>query len=80
MTKKAKATNVPIVRSRSSSCASSFDESFFYQNYVPLSNLPTPPLGCSSATTSRPTSDLIIADELLDPALFGNYSSSSSRE
>lgn len=61
---------MPAARSRSSSCAS-FDDSYFYQNYVPLSNLPTPPLGHSNSTT-RPSSLLLLfPNEPLAPALLG---------
>jgi hypothetical protein len=57
--------------SRSSSSASSFDDSYFYQNYVPLSNLPTPPLMYSNTSTSRQPSESLFPNEPLSPALLG---------
>lgn len=62
--------SIPRVLSRSSSC-SSFDDSYFYLNYVPLSNLPTPPLVYSNSTTRRPSQELFFPDDSLSPALRG---------
>ncbi|KAB8290064.1 hypothetical protein EYC80_010390 [Monilinia laxa] len=65
-------------RKRSSSTSSissmeSFDSDFFEQTYVPLSNLPTPPLSSHSYdTTAAPSPiSLFSSDEILDPEFLG---------
>ncbi|KAF7867001.1 uncharacterized protein EAF02_009787 [Botrytis sinoallii] len=62
-------------RKRSSSISSfdSFDSDFFEQTYVPLSNLPTPPLSSHSYDTTAAQSpiSLFSSDEILDPDYLG---------
>lgn len=65
-------------RKRSSSISSnssveSFDSDFFEQTYVPLSNLPTPPLSSHSYDTTAAQSpiSLFSSDEILDPEFLG---------
>ncbi|KAF4636578.1 hypothetical protein G7Y89_g1505 [Cudoniella acicularis] len=63
-------------RSRSSSSASfdeSYFESYFSKTYVPLSNLPTPPLSSHSNPSSRQRSpeNFLSVGEVLDPNLLG---------
>ncbi|KAG0649081.1 hypothetical protein D0Z07_4375 [Hyphodiscus hymeniophilus] len=59
-------------RSNSVSSDSSLDEDYFFRTYVPLSNLPTPPLTFSSNDSSYQLSpDLFPQDEYLDPKLLG---------
>ncbi|PQE31216.1 cyclin protein [Rutstroemia sp. NJR-2017a WRK4] len=62
-------------RKRSSSISSveSFDSDFFEQTYVPLSNLPTPPLSSHShdITAEQSPVSLFSSDEILDPELLG---------
>lgn len=59
-------------RSRNSS-VSSFDEAYFSKTYVPLSNLPTPPLSSHSndSTQVQPAEELFSPEEYLDPQLIG---------
>jgi hypothetical protein len=52
---------------------SSFDDSFFLKTYVPLSNLPTPPLGYSSNSTRQQSPEVLNPGEALDPELLGKY-------
>ncbi|KAI9639950.1 hypothetical protein NHQ30_011680 [Ciborinia camelliae] len=62
-------------RKRSSSISSieSFDSDFFEQTYVPLSNLPTPPLSSHSYDTTAAQSpiSLFSSDEILYPEFLG---------
>jgi hypothetical protein len=60
-------------RSRTSSISSldDFDESYFYQNYVPLSSLPTPPLSYSTNTSRQQSPESLFPGETLDAALLG---------
>ncbi|ESZ91635.1 hypothetical protein SBOR_7997 [Sclerotinia borealis F-4128] len=62
-------------RKRSSSISSieSFDSDFFDQTYVPLSNLPTPPLSSHSYDTTAAQSpiSLFSPDEILDSEFLG---------
>ncbi|RDL33611.1 Uncharacterized protein BP5553_07979 [Venustampulla echinocandica] len=58
-------------RSRSSS-TSSFDESYFFKTYVPLSNLPTPPPSSHSNSSCPPApGNLLFLGETLDHDLLG---------
>ncbi|KAK0129080.1 hypothetical protein ONS95_001021 [Cadophora gregata] len=60
-------------RSRSSSCSSFDEESYFSKTYVPLSSLPTPPPSLHSNISSRQQSPDIFSSpgEILDPELLG---------
>ncbi|KAG9229419.1 hypothetical protein BJ875DRAFT_445979 [Amylocarpus encephaloides] len=60
-------------RSRSLSLDSSVDDEYFFKTYVPLSNLPTPPLGSSSNPASRRQSAevFLTQGEILDADLLG---------
>lgn len=62
-------------RKRSSSISSieSFDSDFFDQTYVPLSNLPTPPLSSHSYdnTAAHSPISLFSSDEILDSEVLG---------
>ncbi|KAM3077238.1 hypothetical protein ACMFMG_003298 [Clarireedia jacksonii] len=62
-------------RKRSSSISSieSFDSDFFEQTYVPLSNLPTPPLSSHShdITAEQSPVSFFSSDEILDPEFQG---------
>ncbi|KAH8597144.1 hypothetical protein B0O99DRAFT_508464 [Bisporella sp. PMI_857] len=62
---------VPPLSSHSrDSSSSSFEDSYFYRPYKPLSNLPTPPL--TSASTTRQTSpEVLFPGQTIDPQLFG---------
>jgi len=68
-------TMTPPMASRSgtSSLSSSFDESYFSKTYVPLSNLPTPPLSLHSNASTRQQSPeaLFSPGEIQDPELLG---------
>ena len=56
--------------SRSPSVESDFDESYFERTYVPLSNLPTPPL--SHPYDRVPVADTLCSvDEYRNPELLG---------
>ncbi|KAE8447759.1 hypothetical protein EG329_010153 [Mollisiaceae sp. DMI_Dod_QoI] len=61
----------PMARSRSSSESSSFDESYFFKTYVPLSSLPTPPLSHSRNNSRQQSPEAFSPDEILDPDLLG---------
>ncbi|KAL3418315.1 hypothetical protein PVAG01_10031 [Phlyctema vagabunda] len=64
----------PSERNMSISSVDSFDEEYFLKTYVPLSNLPTPPLSAQSSSSSgrieTPKSLNLSFDEL-DPDLLG---------
>ncbi|QSZ35665.1 hypothetical protein DSL72_006787 [Monilinia vaccinii-corymbosi] len=60
-------------RSSSASSVESFDSDFFHQTYVPLSNLPTPPLSSHPYDTAAAQSPISLfgSDEILAPEFLG---------
>jgi hypothetical protein len=48
-----------------------FDDDYFFKTYVPLSNLPTPPLSSRSATAPKQFPRHLLIEEDLDPELLG---------
>lgn len=59
-----------MARSRSGS-ESSFDDSFFLKTYIPLSNLPTPPLSYTRNHTRQQSLEFVLPGEDLDHELLG---------
>jgi hypothetical protein len=56
---------------RRDSCDSYDSDSYFSKTYVPLSNLPTPPLSFHSSNSSRDTIPILDLHGDLDPSLLG---------
>jgi hypothetical protein len=58
-------------QSKDSRMSTSYDSPDFLSTYVPLSNLPTPPISSGVDYPSRPASPELEEDLVLDPSLIG---------